>query len=68
MQTRGPGQSSKETEPCGQAHPDSIVHTGEARTSLSQSGEQHRSVVGAGRSQADGPMQKRSVGHAADET
>ena len=50
MQTRGPGQESKETEPCGQAHPDS-VQTGRTRTSLSQLESQHWSVLGAGASQ-----------------
>jgi|GEM_PF-5559238 hypothetical protein len=68
MQTRGPGHSSKETEPCGQAHLDS-VQTGEARTSLSQLGSQHRRVVGGGSSQVhsrfetdpDGQVQPDSV-------
>ena len=41
MQTRGPGQSSKETDPGGHAHPES-VQTGEGVMSLSQLGEQHR--------------------------
>ena len=50
MQTRGPGQSSNETDPCGQAHRDP-VQTGSTRTSLSQLGEQHWSVPGAGSSQ-----------------
>jgi hypothetical protein len=44
MQTRGPGQSSKETDPGGHAHPAS-VQTGKGVTSLSQLGSQHRSVV-----------------------
>ena len=68
MQTRGQGQSSKEIEPGGQPHPDSLVQAGGTRMSLSQLGEQHWSVVGAGRSQAPGPMQNLCDGQSTDET
>jgi hypothetical protein len=44
MQIRGPGQVSNETEPSGQAHPDT-VQTGSGVTSLSQLGAQQRRVV-----------------------
>jgi hypothetical protein len=68
MQTRGPGQSSNETEPCGQAHP-VPVQTRSASTSLSQLVSQHWSVVGGGRLQGhpsvetypDGQAQPDSV-------
>jgi hypothetical protein len=50
MQTRGPGQEAKETEPCGQAHPEP-VQTGRTRTSPSQLASQHWSVLGGSASQ-----------------
>jgi hypothetical protein len=63
MQTRGPGQSSKETDPGGHAHPAS-VQTGKGVTSLSQLGSQHRSVVGGGASQGHSSVEAKPDGHA----
>ena len=69
MHTRGPGQESNETEPSGQAHP-APVHTGEGVMSLSQFGEQHRSVAGTVaplQVPPVGPRQNLSAGQSADE-
>jgi hypothetical protein len=69
MQTRGPGQSSNETESGGQAHPASL-QTGSGVMSLSQLGEQHRSVAGTGaplQVPPVGPRQNLSAGQSADE-
>jgi hypothetical protein len=63
MQTRGPGQSSKETDPGGHVHPEP-VQTGAAMTSLSQLGSQHRSVVGGGASQGHSSVEAKPDGHA----